>query len=75
MWETIDMEDAEVAVFAYGATARSAARAVRIAREQGIKVGLLRPITFGLSQINSNRICLFAEGLSCCRDEYGPVGE
>lgn len=45
MWETIDMEDAEVAVFAYGATARSAARAVRIAREQGIKVGLLRPIT------------------------------
>ncbi len=45
MWETIGMEDAEVAVFAYGATARSAVRAVRIAREQGIKVGLLRPIT------------------------------
>lgn len=45
MWETEGMEDAEIGVFAYGATARSAARAVRIAREQGIKVGLMRPIT------------------------------
>lgn len=45
MWETENMEDAEIGVFAYGATARSAARAVRIAREQGIKVGLMRPIT------------------------------
>lgn len=45
MWETESMEDAEIGVFAYGATARSAARAVRIAREQGIKVGLIRPIT------------------------------
>lgn len=45
MWETEGMEDAEIGVFAYGSTARSAARAVRIAREQGIKVGLMRPIT------------------------------
>ncbi len=45
MWETEGMEDAEIGVFAYGATARSAARAVHLAREQGIKAGLLRPIT------------------------------
>lgn len=45
MWETEGMEDAEIGVFAYGSTARSAARAVRIAREQGIRVGLMRPIT------------------------------
>ncbi|HBK85712.1 MAG TPA: 2-oxoacid:acceptor oxidoreductase subunit alpha [Firmicutes bacterium] len=45
MWETKDMEDAEIGVLAYGSTARSAARAVSLAREQGIKAGLMRPIT------------------------------
>jgi 2-oxoglutarate ferredoxin oxidoreductase subunit alpha len=38
-------DDAEIAVFAYGCVARSAKRAVREAREAGIKAGLLRPIT------------------------------
>lgn len=36
------LEDAEVAVIAYGTVARSAKRAVRIAREKGIKVGLIK---------------------------------
>ena len=39
------MDDAEIAVVAYGTTARIALTAVRRAREQGIKVGLIRPIT------------------------------
>ena len=39
------MDDAEVVVFAYGGTARSAKKAVKDARAQGIKAGLLRPIT------------------------------
>ncbi|HHL40529.1 MAG TPA: 2-oxoacid:acceptor oxidoreductase subunit alpha [Deltaproteobacteria bacterium] len=39
------LDDAEVAVFAYGSTARSARYAVRAAREKGIKAGLLRPLT------------------------------
>ncbi|MBI2874278.1 MAG: 2-oxoacid:acceptor oxidoreductase subunit alpha [Firmicutes bacterium] len=43
--EQLLTEDAEIGVFAYGSTARSAARAVRLARSRGIKVGLLRPIT------------------------------
>ena len=38
-------EDAEVVVTAYGATARVAKAAVNMAREQGIKAGLIRPIT------------------------------
>ncbi len=38
-------EDAEVVVFAYGSTARSARYAVNELREQGIKAGLFRPIT------------------------------
>lgn len=37
------LEDAEVCVFAYGSTARSARRAIQLAREEGVKVGLMRP--------------------------------
>jgi len=43
--EELFMDDAELAVFAYGSVARSAKSAVRWARERGLKVGLVRPIT------------------------------
>ncbi|KPV63984.1 MAG: 2-oxoglutarate synthase subunit KorA [Candidatus Bathyarchaeota archaeon BA1] len=43
--QKIMLEDAEVAVVAYGITSRSALSAVRKAREIGIKAGLLRLIT------------------------------
>lgn len=39
------MEDAEYAVVAYGGTARTAYEAVKIAREKGIKVGMIRLMT------------------------------
>ncbi|MEM1552896.1 MAG: transketolase C-terminal domain-containing protein, partial [Candidatus Bathyarchaeia archaeon] len=39
------LDDAEIVVFAYGIVARAALSAVRKARQQGIKAGLLRPIT------------------------------
>lgn len=39
------LEDAEVMVVAYGTTSRSAMSAVRKAREEGLKVGLLRLVT------------------------------
>lgn len=39
------LDDAELAVFAYGSTARSALRAVREARERGIKAGLIQAVT------------------------------
>jgi 2-oxoglutarate/2-oxoacid ferredoxin oxidoreductase subunit alpha len=39
------LEDAEVAVIAYGSSAMSALSAVRRARREGIKAGLLRPRT------------------------------
>jgi len=45
MTRSIMMEDAEIAVIAYGAVSRSALRAVRMARDHGIKVGLLHLIT------------------------------
>jgi len=44
-WEETMTEDADVVVVAYGAAARIAANAVHAARAEGLKVGLLRPIT------------------------------
>lgn len=43
--EEIQLDDAELIVVAYGCTARSALEAVHIARSEGLKVGLFRPIT------------------------------
>ena len=39
------LEDADYMIFAYGSTARSARGAVRMAREKGLRVGLLQPLT------------------------------
>jgi 2-oxoglutarate ferredoxin oxidoreductase subunit alpha len=43
--ETTFCDDAEYIIVAYGASARISQKAVKLAREQGIKVGLFRPIT------------------------------
>lgn len=43
--EALYLDDAQVAVLAYGCSARSARRAVKEARAEGIKAGLYRPIT------------------------------
>ena len=45
MWEEYQMEDAEYCVVAFGIAARVAKNAVVAARKEGIKVGLIRPIT------------------------------
>ncbi len=45
MWEEYMMEDAEYCVVAFGIAARVAKNAVVAARNEGIKVGLIRPIT------------------------------
>jgi len=44
-WEEEMLDDAEIILVAFGATGRIASSAMRRCREQGIKVGLLRPIT------------------------------
>lgn len=43
--ESHKMEDAKIAIFAAGITARAAKAAIAIARSEGVKVGLLRPLT------------------------------
>ena len=45
MWEAYMMEDAEYCVVAFGIASRVAKNAVVAARAEGIKVGLIRPIT------------------------------
>jgi len=43
--EAYETEDAEITIIAYGSVARSARRAVREAREKGVRVGLLKLVT------------------------------
>ncbi len=44
-WEEFMVEDAELVLVAYGISARVCKSAVRSARAQGVKLGLIRPIT------------------------------
>jgi len=44
-YEKINCEDADYLFVAYGSSARICQKSMQIAKEQGIKVGLLRPIT------------------------------
>lgn len=44
-YQIYKMDDAELAIVAYGTTARIALSAIELAREKGIKVGLIRPIS------------------------------
>jgi 2-oxoglutarate ferredoxin oxidoreductase subunit alpha len=59
MDDSMHLEDAGVVVLAYGATARSAGRAVREARNSGIKAGLYRPLT--LWPFPAQRVAAVAE--------------
>ena len=43
--EELYLDDAEIGIFAYGVSARSAKFAVNELRKKGIKAGLLRPLT------------------------------
>ena len=44
-YETKFMDDAEYMIVAFGSAARIAEKAIELARAEGVKVGLLRPIT------------------------------
>ena len=57
--EEFSCEDAEYLVVAFGTSARVCQKAVEMAREQGIKAGLLRPIT--LYPFPTNAISKYAD--------------
>ncbi len=44
-YEAYQLDDADVVLVAYGVTSRIAKKVVDLARQQGIKMGLMRPIT------------------------------
>jgi 2-oxoglutarate ferredoxin oxidoreductase subunit alpha len=44
-WEEVETGDAELVLVAYGTMGRISKTVVRLAREEGLKVGLFRPIT------------------------------
>lgn len=44
-FQTYDIEDADYLIVAFGSIARICQKAVEVARENGVKIGLLRPIT------------------------------
>ena len=43
-YETIELDDADIMIVAFGSAARIAEKAIELAREEGIKAGLFRPI-------------------------------
>ena len=64
MWEEYMMEDAEICVVAFGITSRVAKNAVIAARSQGIKAGLIRPITLwpfpsAALEAAADKVCAF----------------
>ncbi|MDR2927741.1 MAG: 3-methyl-2-oxobutanoate dehydrogenase subunit VorB [Cytophagaceae bacterium] len=55
-YETFECDDAEYLLVAYGSSARICQKSIQLLREQGIKAGLLRPITlfpFPTKEINA----------------------
>ncbi len=44
-YELIDCDDVDYLIVAYGSSARICQKSIKLAREKGIKIGLLRPIT------------------------------
>ncbi len=59
-YETMQCDDADYIIVAFGSAARIAQKAIEMARGEGIKVGLLRPIT--LWPFPSKEIKSLAEG-------------
>lgn len=66
-FEMIQTEDAEVVLVAYGISSRVCLEAVEIAREKGMRVGMIRPITLwpfpvqAFEKLNSAKLFLSVE--------------
>ncbi len=72
-YEEVGIEDADVIVCAYGITARVARSAVQMAREQGIRAGMLRLITiWPFAEDRIRELAKRGEGLRGARDQLRP---
>jgi len=59
-WEAVEVADADVVLVAYGITSRFCREAIQLGREQGLRLGMVRPIT--LFPFPSAAIAEAAEG-------------
>ena len=59
-YETKQCEDADYLIVAFGSAARISEKAIELARNEGLKVGLLRPIT--LWPFPTKEVAAMAEG-------------
>jgi len=76
MAEEVALEDAELVLVAFGAAARIAKTAVRMAREAGLKVGMLRPITlFPFPEQHLTRLAETARRFLCIELNTGQMVE
>jgi 2-oxoglutarate ferredoxin oxidoreductase subunit alpha len=72
--EPFRVEDAEQVVIAYGSVARSALHSVRLAREMGLKAGLLKLVTlFPFPRAALERITATARTLICPEMNWGQI--
>jgi 2-oxoglutarate ferredoxin oxidoreductase subunit alpha len=75
-YEKIACEDAEYALVAYGTSARICQKAIELARAEGIKVGLMRPITlFPFPKEAVKKITEKAKGILCVEMSAGQMIE
>lgn len=75
-YEEIDCEDADILIVAYGSAARISGKAMEVCRKEGIKVGMLRPITlwpFPYEEIK--RISQHAKAILCVEINAGQMIE
>lgn len=74
MCEEYLMDDAEYFIVAYGATARVSKQAIKQARNKGIQVGLIRPITLWPFPENSiNKYVSTSKGILCVEMSMGQM--
>ncbi len=75
-YEAIQCEDAEYFIVAYGSSARISQKAIQLARENGLKIGLIRPITLwpfpskAIREMTAN-----AKGILCVEMSAGQLIE
>jgi 2-oxoglutarate/2-oxoacid ferredoxin oxidoreductase subunit alpha len=75
-FEKILCDDAEYLIIAYGISARVSQKAVKLAREKGIKVGLLRPITlFPFPVIEIEKLSNNVKAILCVELSAGQMVE
>jgi len=75
-FEEFQTEDAEYLIVAYGSSARISQKAIQLARAEGIKVGLLRPITlFPFPKIRLAELALKVKGMLSVEMSAGQMVE